>query len=72
MHAADILSCLKKRKLSYAKVAARNHCSPQAVRQVATGISTSERIANAIAEAIDKPVDRIWPGKYTKQEVIDE
>lgn len=37
--------------------------TPSAVHQVITGLRNTPRIRTAIAQAIGKPVEKIWPEK---------
>ena len=49
--------------ISASEIAAKLNVTEPFVHQVITGIRTTERIREAIAEAVGKPVEKLWPNK---------
>lgn len=64
MHPADVLASLKKVGQSYAKIALHFEISQTSVQHIAKGRQKSYRVANYIAQLIDKPMNEIWPDTY--------
>jgi len=67
MHPADIKADLEKSGIKQAELARELEVSKTVVNEVIYGRRTSRRIAETIAGKINKPIDEIWPGRYTDQ-----
>ena len=64
MHPADIQAALKKRGLTQQAIADQLRVSPITVSQVIRGKNISDRIMKAVAKAIEKPVQYVFPEYY--------
>lgn len=68
MHPEDIKAELRKAKSRQALIARKLDVTEAAVYLVIHGQTKSRRIAEAICEAINKPIGYVWPGKYPEAE----
>lgn len=64
MDALEITFSLRRVGSSQAEIARQLAVSRATVNQVVRGIERSRRVEAAIAKAIGKPLDRIWPAYY--------
>lgn len=64
MHPADINAALIKRGYTQTRIAELVGATQAFVSNVVHNRTKSRPVANAIAAAIDKPVNEIWPGVY--------
>jgi predicted transcriptional regulator len=67
MKANDIRAELVRRNISMVSVARSIGVSQPAVSQIISGKKTSSRIRQAIAKAIGKPVDEVFPEPVTEE-----
>lgn len=70
MQRADIQCLLKKSGVSQSDLAQRLGVSKVTVGYVIAGITTSRRVASAIAEATGRTLEELWPGKYPQEETV--
>lgn len=70
MDSRDILSSLKSVGINFSIVAEAIGVSTNMVSSVAARKSTSRRVAHAIARAIDKPIEQIFPDKPEYHAVV--
>lgn len=64
MNPLDIQYALKRAGLTQADIARECRVSKVTVGYVVSGITTSRRVASAIANATGLPMETLWPGKY--------
>lgn len=67
MHPADIHAALIKSGTNQAIIADQLNVSRSAVTLVIKGNSTSKRIADAISRATGISINKLWPGRYSRQ-----
>jgi lambda repressor-like predicted transcriptional regulator len=67
MHHADIHASLVKKGVQQQDIAAKTNVTPTTVSLVIRGKTTSFKVAKAISEVVGKPVNLLWPGKYSRQ-----
>ena len=62
------LELFKRRKIvNMAKIARQLKCSKTAVTLVIDRKSKSQRIMEAVATAIDQPIEKVWPEHYEQK-----
>lgn len=64
MNPLDIQYALKQAGVSQADIARQCQVSKVTVGYVVSGITTSRRVATAIAEATGLTLETLWPGRY--------
>ena len=65
MHHEDIKAAMRKQGITQADLARHLKVTEQAISNVLRGSVTSERIASAVSKLINRPVNEIWPERYT-------
>ncbi len=60
----EIRSKLALKGITQAAIARTLGCTPSAVGKVINGLSTSDAIRRALAQAIDMDVAQVWPSVY--------
>jgi lambda repressor-like predicted transcriptional regulator len=71
MTPTQIKAHLEQRGTSLANVSRQLNVSKAAISSVAKGRVVSRRIEHAIAEALDKPLWEVFPGRYEVQSVLE-
>lgn len=64
MNSHDVIAELKKAGSTQRMIAARLQVTPQTVSGVIHGRVTSRRVASAIAGAIGRQIEQVWPSRY--------
>jgi lambda repressor-like predicted transcriptional regulator len=67
MHPEDIKAELRKLGFKQRDVSRLLGLSDEIVHNVIQGRTTSFRCAKLIAELIDRDIDEIWPGRYSRR-----
>ncbi len=70
MQIADIQCLLKKAGISQSDLARQLNVSKVTVGYVLAGITTSRRVALAIAQVTGRTLEELWPGKYPQEETV--
>lgn len=65
----DIAYALRLCGTTQAVIARRCAVTRSTVSQVLNGRRTSRRVATAIANAVNQPIARLWPGRYEDEGV---
>jgi lambda repressor-like predicted transcriptional regulator len=64
IHPADLKALIAKAGTSQAQIAHQIGVSDSTMSNVICGRGNSRKVASAIAKAVGKTLDELWPGRY--------
>jgi transcriptional regulator with XRE-family HTH domain len=67
MEPIEIYILMKRARITYAAIAQKFEVTPAMIEQVVKGRRHTQYIREAIAEAVGKPVEKLWPQTNNKR-----